>query len=388
MVNNTQFEEINLKEKERVKDKLILLLKEECINARIVADKYLEEITNLTKNINTMGKTDIYDFGKSELLNYLNKYLDVFKEYKRRYLIPDIDKFYNFAKYLEEIKGEKWVLNFFQIEQFPAIKVFSRIKSSVYMGNENWQRMISRKISEIEKEFSFADSFPVKEVSKLFYKVDTTFHMMLMKNYRETFSRDFKYKSVFSDIEKTLKTLTKKTGGDAIFSNNIKESIRKISDKEDVVYLLSFTSDLDSGDNGIRRIKVKTKNKNYTVEYDQNQFADYINNYIKKRDRETSGIKIKDVTFKKGNLSFILKGFKRIKVNDGTLFGKVLVRIRIINSFNQIYFKSEKVVFLRKETGKFKISFKDRGKGKHILYLNIRDVLSNKSIGVVKNIEF
>jgi len=116
-------------------------------------------------------------------------------------------------------------------------------------------------------------------------------------------------------------------------------------------------------------------------------YADYINNYIKKRDRETSGIKIKDVTFKKGNLSFILKGFKRIKINDGTLFGKVLVRIRIINSFNQIYFKSEKVVLLRKDTGKFKISFKDRGKGKHILYLNIRDVLSNKSIGVVKNID-
>ena len=60
------------------------------------------------------------------LASFLKKSLVEWNEYKSMYLIPRVEQFYYFARYMGKVKGEKYVLNFYQFEFFPQIRVTSR----------------------------------------------------------------------------------------------------------------------------------------------------------------------------------------------------------------------------------------------------------------------
>ena len=71
--------------------------------------------------------------GRSEqaIMNFLNRYVLLWKDYKNRYLFPDIYKYYKFAKHLERIDGEKWVINFYQTELFPKLRTHGGLAKSI-----------------------------------------------------------------------------------------------------------------------------------------------------------------------------------------------------------------------------------------------------------------
>ena len=66
-----------------------------------------------------------------DLIYFLQNYNNTWNEYKKRYLTPPLDRFYYFARYLKKVQGEKYVLNFYQFELFPKIRLGSRTMEAI-----------------------------------------------------------------------------------------------------------------------------------------------------------------------------------------------------------------------------------------------------------------
>jgi hypothetical protein len=206
----------NLADKEMVKSKLDQLLRDVSLEARNKLLLYLKQIE---------GMVDKYKFDRTTsekivsehwyIHDYLRDFLKVWKEYKKKYLIPDINKYYNFARFLINIKLEKWVINFYQFEVFPNIIISSesmryiRRKIGEWQVSENQEvvtasRILTRLLAEIEKELSVAKDFPADEVAKIFHNVDATFHSIFMRTTMSILHEDMEYREIASELENSL----------------------------------------------------------------------------------------------------------------------------------------------------------------------------------------
>jgi hypothetical protein len=70
--------------------------------------------------------------------DYLKSWTNIWKEYRTRYLTPDIHKFFRFSRHLENIKKEKWVINFYQFEMFPRLKKHGELKKKIRAAADEW----------------------------------------------------------------------------------------------------------------------------------------------------------------------------------------------------------------------------------------------------------
>jgi len=361
------FREDNLENKDRIKKKIINILKKESVLARMELNGVFSQVRSIKSAIeeyfaSQRGRNPEL-FNPREIQMIKDKTLMFLRWYKKRYLIPDIDKFYYFAQYLNNIKMKKWVLNFYQVKKIPIPKEIV----------DFWDKEGSKwAFDPLQSEFDIPQDFPSEEIKKLFYKVDTTFYTFLLTKDRETLDKDYVFKSVYTDLEKTLKEVTFSTGGDVNLSNNIKQSFRKFEKKKDIMYLINYRPTVEQPE-----IKIKMKNKKYKVKYDPNQFSDYIKNYMDKKRRENPEIDIKDLSFKDKALHFKIMNYKIENVRDKRR-GKVGVSIKITNTDNKTIYNQNKVLIFRKPEVSVNIGFNSLKKGVYYLYLDVYDFLTKK----------
>ncbi len=320
------------------------------------------------------------------LKSFLQDYLEIWQDFKRNYLMLDIDKYYYFARYLENIRKKKWVLNFYQLEQFPQIAFGGQIEQQLrsVIGEMEASnnptivaqgRIISKLKSSIEMEMKVADDFPSEEVSKLFYKVNATFHSFFMRISKDTGNSGLQFSQVATDIENSLRQLTEKTGGTLLASNDLSESLAKVAQKEDVYYMLTYEP---SNPKKIGKIKVTVANKKYDVLYDNNIRADYIADYLQKMEAENPSVKIKDLSFRDKTLSFSVIKFSRTKVQD-TATGLLQIRIRIKDREDRTLFDQAKEVKALKDPFSLSLSFNSLTAGKYDIIIDLRDQVSGKT---------
>ncbi len=367
----------NLSDKGKAHSIIEKFLKEQSLIAKVRLYKWIQEFE----------KMEMYRFGLSKVdsaVRYFQKYLLMWKEYKRKYLIPDLDTYYNFARHLEKINLEKWVINFYQVEMFPQLKHVKKLQLSRLIGElqsksaeyVNMSRMLSRYIAEIEKEFKVADDFPSVEISKIFYKANATFHSVFFRTYREMMpDTSMELKGISTDIENSLKEITRKTGGELIVSNKINTALNKIVEKEDILYMLTYSPE-DPGKRG--KIKVMVKNKDYKIYYDDNFRADYLREYLEKKKVKTSSIKIKKLKFQDKTLSMIISDFFMEK-EEGDFRGKISINIQIKTAGGEILLEKNKIFSAKEDTVSISLSFNWLKQGEYNIIVNVKDQLSEKA---------
>jgi hypothetical protein len=372
---------------ERAQDKIRELVKTESLAAHNQMLSYVRSIEqNLNMNNFKMTIGGRADLSADYLMNFLDLYLKSWQDFKRRYLALDIDKFYYFSKHLEKIRKEKWVLNFYQLEQFPQIAFDGEIERQLrtYVGTLNDSenptmkaqgRIIEKLLQTIDMEMKLADDFPSEEVSKLFYKVNATFHSFFMRVFNDTESYEMEFRNVATDIENSLRMITDKTGGSLLASNDLPQSLATAAEKEDDYYMLTYEP---ISAKKIGKIKVTVKNKKYTVLYDNNIRADYINEYLQKKEAETPSVKIKGLAFKDKKLSLSIEDFSQTKIKGETL-GMLVVRIRIKNAQGQSVFDQSKNLQASKKPLSLSLAFNSLSAGKYDIIVDILDQVSSKS---------
>jgi hypothetical protein len=388
MVNNRKLNFERLGSHPQALGQIVEVLKEACAANHNEMFNYLKQIEQSFD----MSQFKLALSGRGENLSpeylesFLKSYLTTWKEFKRRYLFLDIDKYYNFARHLEHVKKEKWVLNFYQLEQFPDIAFSGQLVQELrgyIVGMESAeditisaQALILRKaIQDIEMEMKMADDFPSAEVSKLFYKVNATFHSFFMRVAEDSGSPELQFRNIATDIENSLRSIAEKTGGSLLASNDLTQSLVAVSKKEDVYYMLTYEP---GNAKKIGKIKVIVNKKNYDVEYDNNIRADYINEYLQKREAKNPTVRIRDLSFKDKTLSLSISYFSQTRIEDETT-GMVQIRIRVKNNGNQTFFDQTKALQAPKKTFSLSLDFNFLAAGKYDIIVDVLDQVSGKT---------
>ena len=367
-----------------VKHKSVLIgiilkyMKPESLKAKFRFEKAYQKIRSdlmRARNLSNIGGGDSRGerpMSLMQLKRFVENYSQLLKEYRRRFLTPDIGAYYNFARYLEKIDIEKWVITFYQFEKFPTIKISGRLR-----------REIGSAVDSIDRMVEMVDEFPSKEIAKIFYKVNATFHTLFFSTYEDINSRDMELKTISTDLENSFREITKRTGGELVISNELDISLKKIVEKEDVFYMLTYSPD-GSGKPG--KIKVKTDNPNYKVFYDDNIRADYIADYLKKRESEIPLIKFERIGFTGKKLSLKIRDMMQRKI-DGKLCGRVKIHIIIKDSKgNNLFDKSNILKTINKEIN-INIGFGWMKSGKYDFVIDVFDLYSGRSAFEYKSVE-
>ncbi|MGD2088755.1 MAG: hypothetical protein PVH61_21430 [Candidatus Aminicenantes bacterium] len=401
LVNNKTREFPNLENAGKIKRQLMTDLQEEARQARHRLVTYINKVETYL-NMYDFRHRLIGKFGGrtpptrvdkrwQKLVSFLDKYLLTWIDYKKNYLSPRVDRFYYFSRYLERLKGDKWVFSFYQFDLFPKIRLTSRtmnyirdLSSMIMDSREAGAHSLGKRLhtlsNQIMAELNVSSGFPTEEVSKLFYKVDATFHSFFIKSVVKSSVGDVEYEEVASDIERTLKQITDITGGQNITSNDLVQSIETVSELEDVYYILTYAP-RDPKKAG--KLKIKVKNKRYKVLYDDNFRADYINEYLQKLEGKikTPEIKLKAFSFDRKILAFTVTDYlmKKIKEQDKAAVGMLKIRIRLVNRDNISLFNQEKVLTAQKSEMKISLgAFKKIKRGEYDFLIDAVDMFTGK----------
>lgn len=362
-------------------------LKEESKKSRFRLLKYLKKVEdelNLSRIQSMMQKADYHL--PDEIVRFLQKYLLIWDDYSRNYLTPNLDSYYYFSRHLEKIKKEKWVLNFYQIEMFPKLSITGEfldtlrnivgsLQSSFRPEDNVKAKTIQALLRDIDNALHTTKDFPGDEISKLFYKVDATFHSILIFINHDLLHHDLQYIRISTEIESSLREITKRTGGSLQATGNIEKAIGNIEEQEDVYYMLTYSP---RNPQKVGKVKVEVKEKNYRIIYDDQMRADYISSYLKRKNLETPDIYIKSIKFEQNALSFIVKNYQQ-KEQNKKITGHVRVEIRIQNPQNEICYNKANTISTLKDSISISVDFPWMKKGKYDIILQVTDMLSGKS---------
>jgi hypothetical protein len=388
----------NLTEKDKVKAQLVADLKEEGMKAKGRLQQYISRVETYLK-VDDFRRMFTGRFGKTEAeeaIEFLKKYSLTWSEYQQTYLLPRVEQFYYFSRFLEKVKGQKWVLNFYQFEFFPRIRPGSRtlrklrdlssvLTQSEKATNHALGRKLDMMLNQLNTDLLLDRRFPNEQVTKLFYKVDATFHSFFIKSSNSAFLQDIEYNEVSSDVEKILKGITNITGGENITSTNLVQSLETVTKKEDSYYVLTYVP-ADPKKSG--KLKIKVKNKKYKVLYDDNFRVDYINAYFARLGKkiETPDIQIKEFSFKRKILAFTVSEFLMRKM-EGKNIGRMKVRIRLTNANNKKLFDSSKLLTAQKNVMTISLPvFKNIKKGEYNFLIDAVDIFTGKEANFHQNI--
>jgi hypothetical protein len=372
---------------DRRRDILDQMLDEEAVRARQRLEQYFLTVQkDLDQNRLRMLLDRDSSFYPPRIIDFLNRYLDTWNEFKNKYLVPDLDKFYNFARHLEKVSEEKWVLSFFQIEMFPNMKISGQIRHEIDELVSNLltdrpedalhARIIEGLLQRIDRELNAADTFPSEEISKMLVKVDTTYHSFIIGVQREAFSEDLEYKKVASDIENALRDITQRSGGEVIFSGDIGSSLRAVEQREDVYYVLTYEP-RDSE----RRGKVKVQllgHPGAKLFYDDNIRVDYIEEYLKKKRAEDPEILLDDLSLDDRQLRLKISNCKMVEARKGRE-GRVNVAIRIRDEQNQQIYDQNRLLEVKEPLVELTVDFHFLRPGRFMFLVEAHDLLTGKT---------
>ena len=285
----------SLAHREKVRAMLIEMLREESKRARQRMEKSLMKVEDELKMFR-FRLISVPETGEAaiEVWRFLKLYFAIWEEYSGKYLKPDLDAYYYFSRHLEKIQKEKWVINFYQIERFPKMKPtgrmmeFIRERLAILQMSDNAEittmgKAIATKLRDIDIALHTSKDFPADEISKLFMKVDATFHAILIPVNRQLFSEDLEYKEISSELESSLREITRRTGGSLQATGNLESALEHIEKREDITYMLTYSpADPDE----VGKIRVEVGNRRYRVLYDDQMRADYIREYLRKKKLE------------------------------------------------------------------------------------------------------
>jgi hypothetical protein len=375
----------NLQDKFSAKKKLDDLLRDSSLEARNTLLLYLKQIEkevdrhNFEMSIGSTGAvTNIH-----RLINeYFTRYLRIWRDYKKRYLAQDINKYYNFSQFLKNIKEEKWVINFYQFELFPDIILKSRSMRRIrdliggYQTSDNpellsFSRILSRQIIEIEQELNMAKGFPADEVAKIFHNVDATFHSIFMKTSVSTLLEDVEYNQIATQLETSLRAITDRTGGELVVSNKLDIALDTISEKEDIYYVLTYAP---KSPDKIGKIKIKTNNKKHKLVYSPNLRGGPLGQYLEGKEVKGTPVKIKLFNFVNGKLVLHISNFYWNKKDKGQLS----IRIKITNEKGVAVLDQKKAITATKNEIRISLNLPALEKGRYNFVAEVQDLVTKK----------
>lgn len=190
----------------------------------------------------------------------------------------DQKKLENFARYLKDQEGQKYIFLFYQQETIPKLE-----PSTSSSGMSEAEMALRAGVpADSVPDFYIRDFiFDVDYVKKIFSDSSISIHFLYItkeiidridvRNMRSLGGMRFEEKS--EAIFSAFKEMAEATGGLVHSSANISSAFKKASQASENYYLLYYSPKSYKNDGKFRNIKVKVKNKNYRITHRAGYFA-------------------------------------------------------------------------------------------------------------------
>lgn len=395
LVNKKSFSFNDLSDKNSVRENMENIISADSQNEHQAMFQYINQIeqelnmakfeTDVRRSSSASSERGM-DTSHFTIKDFLTKYLMIWNDYKTRYLIPDIEQYYKFSQYLKDIKKDKWVINFYQIELFPKIIIDSDIKRFIRNFIGEWQisanqeivtfaRLVDRLLTDIDRAIKISNDFPADVVSKLFNKVNTIFHSVIIRTNIPSLLQYNEYIKIIGDVESNLREICQKTGGVLINSRDLETALKTISHKEDIYYILTYAP---KNPEQVGKIKVKVNRKRCKVIYEEAISGDFVDEILETKEVKGPPVKINSLSFKNKHLNMELSDFYIMKRKQGN-GGKLSIRIRINNIQEITIFDETKEMFANQDKVKISLDFSAITRGKYEIIVDVTDMYTEKT---------
>lgn len=380
-LNGATLDYPNLAQPDKLQEEIWEQIKQRSVLRRMRIDGIANQIERhvSTRNLKSGSDTSVDD-----LSDFIDNYRTLWHQFKMTALVPDLQPFFLFARYLEKIKGEKWVLNFQQYEVFPRLIFGSQLELTIKGIIANMQvssdpmhnaraRILTQKLHELEKEFLFHDDFPVDEVSKLFYQANATFHVFFLHNRRDSAAEDFRFTQVLNEMELVLDRVARATGGTSQLNDDLEDALGRVEEVEDVSYMLTYSpADLPSGP---RPTVVRVKNRRCDVRFDDGKRPEYMQDFVRRMDARlaTPTVAVNKVEYSDRVLSFTLSDYLR---RDGN--ASLQLRVRVISEQSQTVFDQSRTTATAKPDMAVRLHLPPFAAGGYYIFVEAADLLTGK----------
>jgi len=323
--------------------------------------------------------------------NYLKIYSGILADYRQTHLQPALDALFLFAKYLETVKVEKWVLNFYQEEVFPhlgqSVKDWINSIIDAQMISDGHQRhdarIIHRRLNRLEIDLNAARNFPVDLLQKMFLRSDATFHTILIPTVTPPSFRfrdgdlewEFEYKRISTDFENSLRDITRSTGGRLLASGDLESSLKQIEEVEDICYWLTF---VPQAPNHRGKIRVEVDRPGCQLIYDDHIKSFYYDEFLARRNKGTRGIRLDEVTFTDRRLGIRIAGFYMPDTPEKSP-ARIHLRIRVKDQTHVDVYDQQKTLMPSNPTVRISIPMMELHRGKFSVLVDVKDLQTGRT---------
>jgi len=392
----------------RPKDRLMVLTNNIFLNDYPVEDpgqelKKLEKILNIESKriqfkllslesslryIASNLKLEIQDSGRRDpgnsIRRFINDYQNYFNEFKDIFFNPPEAQYLKVAEYLQGQQMEKWVLYFYEIPMFPQLKLSGGTLYKAIEAYYKSRRIPNPIIYDIGPQLTKPGELDkIRDIGKVFFNTGATFHTLLLKNSPAKFFEEYDYKSVTVDSEHIFRQVSKMTYGKVMQTNNMEKFVKKVSDREDVYYVLTYVPKKDK-----KKSKIKvtvTGKKKYRIVYDHQQRARYFRKIAQKVKEEIPRIRIKDVQLKEGILSAGISGVLLAPGQDGDI-GKIILNIKLLSDKAVLISSAQKAFKTKMDSVPIKLRLPGLKAGNYQVIVEANDINSGRNDLVIEDL--
>ena len=317
------------------------------------------------------------------ILRFYENYLRIFVDYRKQYLLPNLEMYRGLIARIKQIEGEKWALCFQQRDMFPRLKnsgpvettIRNQLDSQIEPQEQVKANVIRFKQMELSRLFNIAENFPAEALKNLFLEANITFHLVLMKSSRTLLSNDFELREVAQDYEDCFRQISVSTGGHKTFSNKVVDAIKEASDKEDYYYLLVYNTKEAMLDKSVK-IDVKVSNDQAEVIH-LKQFS------------KIASLPITIANFKaqRKTIKFSLLNYQRTNI-ENKLTGIADVKITLFDENSNKVYEEANTLSLVKDQAHISIPFNQLERGSYFIVIQVLDKFTNHSDVFSRQIKF
>lgn len=335
-------------------------------------------------------------------------YQFILEDIRNQYLDLPVGQYIKISEYLRGQQVEKWVLNFYQMGRLPLLDKSGHIHrmldqlmdpenaasggsgtgataSASGLGNYPLNAAaIREKLQSLYFDFILKiqqiDELFVKDIGSAFLNSGATVHTLLLKPIRQTSITgygDYKYETVATNSESILKQLSKLTGGSIVKSNRIMDFIADITQREDIIYRLTYAP--DSRRKKPAKVEIKINNPKYRLVYDNQKRLKPFRDIMKRLKQGSQDLEIESIACNGDMVTAKLNNIELVQF-EGESFGAVRARIKILDKGKNLIADFEKTYKGIKEKGLFQAKLPPITKGRYNLVLEVKDLFALKNV--------
>jgi hypothetical protein len=227
------------------------------------------EEPGMVQTVTQMGETTnpfAQETGLAERLAYYTDLIGRLEHLRQ----ADQYKLLDFARFLKDKIGQKFVFVFYQQEFIPKIDLGLLQK---YLYNYQDSMNIVMKLSELEGMSHRHASFDIDLVKHAYADAATAIHFLFIKRPERRSLYGVEHEERSEDIFSAFFEMARATGGMTISSANPSLAFRKAIDAAEHYYLLYYSPKETLGDGNFRNIEVKIKGSDYRVHHRTGYFS-------------------------------------------------------------------------------------------------------------------